>query len=407
MSVPYVNCKIKYYENEYTLSRNSAKQEKYGKARQFYSCKQSNGEDYLKYVDKGSKQKIDYVEYSGDNEKSSGLFGKNGLMSLKERQALRKQLRATNSVIWDCLLTFQPEFGQRYCNDYEQACDLMRKEFPRFLKSAGLNPQNVTWYAGLHTNKNHRHIHISFFENEPTRVRAHKKDLQFSHGKIPLPCINQFKLRAELALTDVAAELKIARKEVTSLCKNVLFSRDSQIKYNNEFQKQIMLLVEKLPAEGRLGYDSENMKPLRPIIRQIVDVAMKANKPWYKAFTSFCSEVQSRDNEMREMLIRNRIPESKWDKHLNADTYLDDMYRRLGNQVLNYARVYKRKEKSAKGRLANKRIRQKTAASVLLKTAEMQAAMESDSMYFFREYLRKLDEVREENAEMEEMNEME
>ncbi len=405
MSVPFVNCKIHYYENEEALSRNPAKQEKYSEARKFYSGNKHF--DYLTYVNLGSKKKIDYVEYSGDNEKSTGVFGKNGLLSAKERQELRRKLRTTKSVIWDCLLTFQPEFGQMYCNDYEQAYDLMRKEFPRFLKDAGFKPDNITWFAGLHTNKRHRHIHISFFENEPTHVRAHKKDLQFSHGKIPLPCINQFKMRAELALTDVAAELKIARKEVTTLCKRVLFSRDSQIKYNGEFQSQIVRLVEKLPAEGRLGYDSENMRPLRPIIRQIVDAAMKANKPWYKAFTAFCGEVQKRDAEVREMLIRNHIPETKWDRYLNADTYLEDMYRRLGNQIINYARVYKKKEGTAKGRLALKRIRQKTADSVLLKAAQMQASMEADSMYFFREYLRKLEEAREDNAEMEEVNEME
>lgn len=407
MSVPFVNCKIRYYENGEALSRNPVKQEKYGGARKFYSCNQENGEDYLKYVNKGSKKKVDYVEYSGDNEKSTGVFGKNGLLSAKEKQALRKKLRTTKSVIWDCLLTFQPEFGQTYCNDYEQAYDLMRKEFPRFLKDAGFQPDNITWYAGLHTNKHHRHIHISFFENEPTRYREHKKGLQYSLGQIPLPCINQFKLRAELALTDVAAELKIARKEVTTLCKNVLFSKDSLIRYNGEFQSQILKLVEKLPAEGRLGYDSENMKPLRPVIRQIVDAAMKANKPWYKAFTAFCGEVQKRDCEIREMLIRNHIPETKWDRYLNADTYLEDLYRRLGNQVLNYARVYKKKEGTAKGRLALKRIRQKTADSVLLKAAQMQASMEADSMYFFREYLRKLEEAREDNAVMEEVNEME
>lgn len=405
MSVPFVNCKIHYYENEETLSRDLRKQEKYGEARKFYSCNKHF--DYLTYVNLGSKKQIDYVEYSGDNEKSTGVFGKDGLLSVKERQAIRKKLCATKSIIWDCILTFQPEFGQTYCNDYEQAYDLMRKEFPRFLKDSGFKPDNITWYAGLHTNKRHRHIHISFFENEPTRYREHTKGLQYSIGQIPLTCINRLKLRAELALTDVAAELKIARKEVTTLCKNVLFSKDSLLRYNGEFQSQIVKLVEKLPAEGRLGYDSENMKSLRPVIRQIVDAAMKANKPWYKAFTSFCGEVQKRDTEVREILIRNHIPEKKWDRYLNADTYLEDMYRRLGNQVLNYARVYKKKEGTAKGRLALKRIRQKTAESVLLKSAQMQASMEADSMYFFREYLRKLEEAREDNAIMEEVNEME
>ena len=88
---------------------------------------------------------------------------------------------------------------------------------------------------------------------------------------------------------------------------------------------------------------------------------------------------------------------------MKSDTYLDDMYRRLGNQVLNYVRIYRRRERPAKGRLARKRIRRKTAVSVLAKGMEMQAALQVDSMYFFEEYLKKLEEVREDAANQEEM----
>ncbi len=397
MSVPNVNCKIRFFENEETLSRRPSLQEKYGKARQFYSSNQE--EDYVKYVDKGSKQKIDYVAYSGDREKSSGIFGQKGMLNFKERAELREKLRKTKSIIWDCLLTFQPEFGQTYCNDYEQAYAMMKREMPRFLKDAGFNPDNVTWFAGLHTNKRHRHIHISFFENEPTRLRKRSKELQYSLGKINRACLDRFKIHVEQNLTDISAELRIARKDVTTLTQNVLFSKDSQIRYNSEFQSLILRLTESLPSEGRLSYDSENMRPLKPLIRQITDVAIKSNKKWHKAFLKFCGEVKKHDDETREMLIRNKVPEKYWDRYLKSETYLDDLYRRMGNQILNYVRVFKKKERPAKSRLARKRIRGKTAFDVIARSAQLQAAMEADSMYFFEEYLKKLEEAREENAQ--------
>ena len=334
MSVPNVNCKIRFFENEETLSRRPSLQEKYGKARQFYSSNQE--EDYVKYVDKGSKQKIDYVAYSGDREKSSGIFGQKGMLNFKERAELREKLRKTKSIIWDCLLTFQPEFGQTYCNDFEQAYAMMKREMPRFLKDAGFNPDNVTWFAGLHTNKRHRHIHISFFENEPTRLRKRSKELQYSLGKINRACLDRFKIHVEQNLTDISAELRIARKDVTTLTQNVLFSKDSQIRYNSEFQSLILRLAESLPSEGRLSYDSENMRPLKPLIRQITDVAIKSNNKWHKAFLKFCGEVKKHDDETREMLIRGKVPEKYWDRYLKSETYLDDLYRRMGNQILNY-----------------------------------------------------------------------
>lgn len=404
MSVPNVNCKILYVENEETLAKYPTRNERYGPKRKFYSCNQA--QDYVTYVDTGSKQ--DYISYSGDREKSTGIFGKNGLLGYKERVALRKKLRTTKSIIWDCLLTFQPEFGQTYCNDYEQACEMMKREMPRFLKDAGFNPDNITWFAGLHTNKRHRHIHISFFENEPTRLRKRSKELQYSLGKINRACLDRFKIHVEQNLTDISAELRIARKDVTTLTQNVLFSKDSQIRYNSEFQSLILRLAQSLPSEGRLSYDSENMRPLKPLIRQITDVAIKSNKKWHKAFLKFCGEVKKHDDETREMLIRNKVPEKYWDRYLKSETYLDDLYRRMGNQILNYVRVFKKKERSAKSRLARKRMRGKTAFDVLARSAQLQAAMEADSMFFFEEYLKKLEEAREENAQgVMELDEME
>lgn len=404
MSVPNVNCKILYVENEETLAKYPSRAEKYGPKRKFYSCNQA--QDYVTYVDTGSKQ--DYISYSGDREKSTGIFGKNGLLNYKERVALRAKLRTTKSIIWDCLLTFQPEFGQTYCNDYEQAYAMMKREMPRFLKDAGFNPDNVIWFAGLHTNKQHRHIHISFFEDKPTRIRERSTELQYSLGKINRACIDRFKVHVEQNLTDISAELRIARKEVTTLTRNVLFSNDSLIRYNSEFQTLIMRLAEALPSDGRLSYNSENMRPLKPLIRQITDVAIKSNRKWHKAFLTFCGEVKKHDDETREMLIRNKIPEKYWDRHLKAETYLDDLYRRMGNQILNYVRVFKKKERPAKSRLARKRIRSKTAFDVLTRSAQLQAAMQTDSMYFFEEYLRKLEEAREENAQgIMELDEME
>ena len=123
MSVPYVNCKIRYVKSEYP--NNYANKEKYENKRKFYSCNQI--QDYMTYIATGAMRKLDYISYSGDKDKSTGVFGKNGLLDAKEKRTLRQKLRATKSVIWDCLLTFQPEFGQRYCNDYEQAYEMLKR----------------------------------------------------------------------------------------------------------------------------------------------------------------------------------------------------------------------------------------------------------------------------------------
>ena len=59
MSVPNVNCKIKYIQNEEDLAKSSVLTEKYGGNRKFYSSRLAD--DYMKYMDKGSKEKTDYI----------------------------------------------------------------------------------------------------------------------------------------------------------------------------------------------------------------------------------------------------------------------------------------------------------------------------------------------------------
>lgn len=86
MSVPNVLCKIKYFDNDDVLAGNPEKQAKYGKERKFYSSNQKD--DYLDYVNSGSQKKIDYVAYSGDNEKCVGAFNGKGLLSQNEMKTL-------------------------------------------------------------------------------------------------------------------------------------------------------------------------------------------------------------------------------------------------------------------------------------------------------------------------------
>ena len=70
MSSPNVVCQIYFLDNEQTLVKNPLREEKYGAKRRFYSCKNSKY-NYVDYVQDGSKKPLDYVDYSGNSEKST------------------------------------------------------------------------------------------------------------------------------------------------------------------------------------------------------------------------------------------------------------------------------------------------------------------------------------------------
>lgn len=388
MSSPNVFCQVYYLENEKSLAKNKIREEKYGKKRKFYSC--NNRNNYVDYVQSGSKRGLDYVEYSGDNEKSSGVFNGNGILTEAERKALKKQLRQTDSVIWHGFISFTEEFGAAYCNDYESAYRMMKTEFPRFLKSAGLNPDNVVWYVGFHENTDNRHIHFSFFEKEPTRYRERSKHPQYSNGRLPKYSFEQFKLRAERKLTDAASQLKLARRMVTDRSKNVLFSKDSGFAANNEIRALMLNLLDGLPKEGRLSYDSENMRPLKPQIDRIADLLILSDKKLYSAYVGFCRTVSDEDRNTRRILSGLKIPEKQWERYLVSEKYIADLHRRIGNQVINALRVYRGKLKSAKTHKADKRIRRSVRFGLLAYSAKLNAIAEREAAEAFEEYYRKI-----------------
>lgn len=160
MATPNVLVRLHYYEP------NSEGRELYSSAKK---------DDYVNYVDKGIRQTdgkpSDYLAYSDDREKSSGVFNANGPIPVKEKKKLREKLRSTGSCIWDCVISFEEKYGVENCDSPEEARKLLCKVLPPFFKSIGLNPEKTTWYAGLHRNTDNRHIHLSFFQEEPKLLR--------------------------------------------------------------------------------------------------------------------------------------------------------------------------------------------------------------------------------------------
>ena len=174
MSPPNVLIRLKYYKPEDAeLSPDNPINQRKIKNRNYYSSKQSNGEDYMKYMDKGAKagEVYDYMSYAGNEEKSSGVFGKDGLLTEEQKKEIRKSLRITKSVIWDMIISFTEEYGNERIKSYEDALEVVRKNLPKFFKNNGMQDENVVWFAGMHENTDNKHIHVCFFEKEPTFLR--------------------------------------------------------------------------------------------------------------------------------------------------------------------------------------------------------------------------------------------
>lgn len=391
-TTPNINAFLRFYAPEPPSNLTGKARERYLKKRAFYSCNDKNA--YIDYVHTGTKPK-DYIDYARNEEKSQGLYSLNGKMSDKERRELRNELRTTGSVIWDLVISFKPVYGKKYCPDSESALNILKSVFPRFLKRAGFNPENIAMFWGLHTNRKHNHIHISFFEKEPKRYRANGQGLHFSEGFIPTACIEYLKIITEQKATDMSARLKALRAELTQANLQALNVQLGKSRYQTQFRQELRNLAYELPQNGRLSYASDNIARIRPQIDKLTECAIKGNKKAFEAFNELSNALQKRDNETREMLKRNKVDKRFWSQYMVSDKYLSDIYRRLGNQIINAVRVFKKDEISARSHLVRKRIERAREERLLDYSIKLQTSLESDAITTFNEYMRELERDRE------------
>ena len=312
----------KYYKPK---DKYKSSQEKEIAKREFLSCSASY--NYVNYVDTGSidNTPTDYTKYVGNNEKSCGTFSKDGLLTDEQKRALRVQLRNTQSCIWDMVISFREEFGETYCRDYEQAYNFIKKELPKFFTRAGLDKDNIIWYAGLHENTENKHIHISFFEKEP-KFYKNNSELVFHSGKIPKNILITSKVIFEKALINKSAEIIKTRKDLNE--KYDMFSDTISLKKG--IKKQMLKLYDMMPKSGRTSYDSENMESVKSYVDGITNNLIRSNKNLQKSFSSFLYELYKLDKWQKENYMH--IPDE-----YNVEIYEQDIMRRLGNTTIQTA----------------------------------------------------------------------
>lgn len=373
------------YKQEFFLPH--YEDEKMQDKRNYYSSNKYS--DYLKYIATGIKdlQKLDFVEYSNNNSKSSGIFNQNGRMSKKDIANVRKDLRETQSVIWSGVISFEEKFGLKWCNNFEQAHNLVKNELPKYFKRAGLKADNIEWFAGLHENTDNRHIHIIFFEKEPQRIKGKKKI--FSRGYISDKAMVFFKANLELAATDFKAREIRVRTNLTK-------SFNEQINDVSGLKMKFMLLglAGHFPENGHLYYNSENMKNLKSQVDNITNYIIKHNPNIALYKDDFDELVKEKDEKINSYCRRNgydKPSESVGDKMMN------DIYRRLGNIVIESARDLKIKENERQKLNAKNLVEKRIQKNKLMKELDaclyLNSKVEFEIIKAFQDYMNKLEEM--------------
>lgn len=373
------------YKQEFFLPH--YEDEKMQDKRNYYSSNKYS--DYLKYIATGIRdlQKLDFVEYSNNNSKSSGIFNQNGKMNKEDIASVRKELRETQSVIWSGVISFEDKFGLKWCNNFEQAFNLVKNELPKYFKRAGLKVDNIEWFAGLHENTDNRHIHIIFFEKEPQRIKGKTKI--FSRGYISDKAMNFFKANLELAATDFKAR---EIKAKTNLTKS--FNEEISDVSGLKMKSMLLSLANRFPENGHLYYNSENMQNLKLQVDNITNYIIKHNPNISLYKEDFDDLVEEKDDKVNSYFKRNG-----YDKPSESvgDKMMSDIYRRLGNLVIESAKNLKIEEvqrtKLNAKKLVEKRMQKNKLIKELNECLYLNSKVEFEAIKAFQDYMNKLEEM--------------
>lgn len=183
---------------------------------------------------------------------------------------------------------------------------------------------NIVWYAGLHTNTDNRHVHISFFEKEPTFYNQARKEYRYRKGRISPEYINLLKADVEEHLFSDKEETKLRRRKALEEIKDMSVAFDDP-KFPLFLQKEIKALMEEIPMKGRHSYAS-----LPEPIQKHADSL---------SFSLLINSANGQDllNHLSMMRAKEKQYAKKYKvkpTEYKSDRILKDVYRRIGNDVI-------------------------------------------------------------------------
>ena len=361
----------------------------------FYSS-QSASNDYLQYVSNGHRQGKyrDYIDYTGNTEKSYGAFSSNGILSAKERKEIRDRLRTTDAQIWSCLLSFEEEYGKDHLRSYKDAKTLIEEEFPKFLKENRMEFKNIIWFAGVHENTDNRHIHICFFEKEPIRTNPDNpsKGLRYHNGPLTRKSMDDLKVRIEQRMSNLEYDIKSERNKILEETDEYLDKVvDPYVDFDKSLKEKLLNVYKKLP-NGSYGYENRKLDNLRNDIDDITSHYLINEPGANNSYLNVLNRLSNYDEKTRIICESQHIEP---DPYLICEKFKKDIYRRIGNQIINYVRDSKNQSinglisSNKKGRLTEK----KRISYLLNNVSRLDMLVAKDRMETFDEFERLMEEA--------------
>ncbi len=300
--------------------------------------------DYTeRYVGKESDSLMNYTGRYGSTVSSEGdLDTDEKIETFKEKgvEALSKD----GAICYEFVLSMKDYDTASNYNivNQEQFSSVIKTIMPSYLKSIGLDPNNVSWWEDFHPENRtstipHPHVHILFFENEPSGAFGR------TYGKLPKKSLDDFKrmfanqlLKREYSgrYEELFSDINVSRQTVLDKTKHADLNKVKSLKD----------LYAVLPSSGRLQINSANMIPYREAVFRVVDNLL-SSRECRKEWIDYLDALERYDREIN-LKAGGNVSSRK-------DAEIDKIKEQIANHILSGRKGYE-KENSYEKILENR-----------------------------------------------------
>lgn len=267
----------------------------------------------------------DYFDYASNRPGSTGAFNANGDITPEQAAEIKKTLKTTKSIIWTGILSFEEEYGKKFCDDKVAAHTMMLEAFPALFKHSHLNYDNIDWYATLHRNTDNRHLHITFWEREATFFQKRDTETHFSNvAKIKQDACVDFKFAvAKHFEIEALSSYKIRDNIRENLRQNINIS---------EMKDILTGLLSDVRPSNSWQFGKQSAETQKNILQFALGIIDK-DELLKEQYDSYVQSLLEQQDKYYKVCRENNLPINQEIKSF-ADRNLKDLHTRLGNDVM-------------------------------------------------------------------------
>ena len=279
------------------------------------------------------------ASYAANRKGSAGAFTLDKTkLDKSDLRKIMKKLRTTHSTVWTGVLSFTPQLAKQFCNSKEQAQTIIKENLPKLFEKSNLDFENIDVFGAYHVNTQHPHIHLVFWEKQPTRLNSKGKlTYNYNHPTkmpfLPKECLSDFKFAVAKSLDKNKLDFWSLRDKIRTAVKDDL-NDTNHINFLSFMYDKDKEIIEKAGKQyGRLSAVEK-----RKIDKSVMEF-INRNPKIKKTYDTYTALLMQTHLQNIKLLKNNNMPVPERTKKF-YDNRIAELRARLGNEYLKNMKIF-------------------------------------------------------------------